>query len=59
MSEKTVKCPICGDPYVVLSMMAGDQSACPSCRAKARRKMFPSPISPWKQGNVKEDKNAY
>ena len=34
--EQTVKCPICGEPYVAYSNHAGDQSACPSCRAKAR-----------------------
>lgn len=37
MSEQTVKCPICGKPYVVQMFYAGDQSACPSCRAIARR----------------------
>lgn len=34
--EQTVKCPICGDPYVFYSHYAGDQSACGKCRAKAR-----------------------
>lgn len=38
MSEQTVKCPICGEPYVFYSHYAGDQSACPGCRAKARRR---------------------
>jgi len=37
--EQTVKCPICGEPYVVISYMVGDQSACPKCREKARKKM--------------------
>lgn len=37
MMEQTIKCPICGKPYVVYSMYAGDQSACPACRAEARR----------------------
>ena len=36
MSEQTVKCPICGEPYVVYAFKAGDQSACPECRSKAR-----------------------
>ena len=36
--EQTVKCRICGEPYVVYSHYAGDQSACPDCRAKARGK---------------------
>jgi len=36
MEEKTVKCPICGEPYVVLPYYVGDQSACPKCRDKAR-----------------------
>lgn len=36
MTEQTIKCPICGDPFVFHSHYAGDQSACPKCRAKAR-----------------------
>lgn len=35
--ETTIKCPICGRPYVVYSHYAGDQSACPACRAEARK----------------------
>lgn len=38
MLEQTVKCPICGDPYKTYAHMAGDQSACPQCIAKAREK---------------------
>lgn len=38
MAETTVKCRTCGDPYVFYNMYAGDQSACPTCRAKARAK---------------------
>lgn len=38
MSEQTVKCPICGKPYVIYSMYAGDQSACQECRDNARPK---------------------
>lgn len=38
MSEQTVKCPICARPYVVYMHYAGDQSACPSCRQKARER---------------------
>ena len=34
--EQTVKCPICGEPYVFYPFFAGDQSACPSCVARAR-----------------------
>jgi hypothetical protein len=34
--EKTIKCPICGEPYVFYAFYAGDQSACPDCRNKAR-----------------------
>lgn len=37
MSDQTVKCPICSQPYTVYMFSAGDQSACPSCRAKARQ----------------------
>ena len=36
MTEKTIKCPICGEPYVVYSHYAGDQSACAACRRRAR-----------------------
>lgn len=36
MSETTIKCPICGNPYVVVDMYVGDQSACPRCRSRAR-----------------------
>lgn len=36
MTEQTVKCPVCGDPYVVYSHFAGDQSACGKCKSKAR-----------------------
>jgi len=38
MSEQTVKCPICGNPYKVYTHFAGDQSACPKCRAEATPK---------------------
>jgi endogenous inhibitor of DNA gyrase (YacG/DUF329 family) len=34
----TIRCPICGEPYVFYSYYAGDQSACPECRRKAREK---------------------
>ncbi len=37
--EQTVKCPICGEPYVFYAFYAGDQSACPSCRQRARDNM--------------------
>jgi hypothetical protein len=36
MTSWTLKCPVCGDPYTVYDMYAGDQSACPACRSKAR-----------------------
>ena len=35
MSERTVKCPICGRPYKVYAYYVGDQSACWKCRRKA------------------------
>ncbi len=38
MNEKTVKCPICGEPYKIYGMFVGDQSACPECVKKAERK---------------------
>ena len=42
MSPQTVKCPICGEPYLFYSHYAGDQSACPPCRQKAARKLYPT-----------------
>lgn len=39
MNEKTVKCPICGEPYKIYSGLADDQSACPAFRAKAEKNM--------------------
>lgn len=36
--EQTIKCPICGEPYTVYMYYAGDQSACPECRKKAKEK---------------------
>ena len=41
--DQTVKCPICGRPYKVMMFYAGDQSACPSCRAEADRNMTKTP----------------
>lgn len=38
MMERTVKCPICGEPYKLMPFYAGDQTACPNCVAKAARK---------------------
>lgn len=35
MNEKTVKCPICGEPYKVYPFYVGDQSACSKCVNKA------------------------
>ncbi len=32
---KTIKCPVCGEPYKFYAFKAGDQSACPECVAKA------------------------
>ena len=40
MIEKTVKCPICGEPYKVWAYYAGDQSACPKCRAQAEKNTY-------------------
>lgn len=36
--EQTIKCPICGEPYVFYPFSAADQSACPECCKKAREK---------------------
>lgn len=37
--ERTVKCPICGEPYKTMPFYSGDQSACPKCRKKAEENM--------------------
>lgn len=37
MMEKTVKCSICGKPYVFMPYYDSDQSACPKCRLEARK----------------------
>ena len=49
MTEQTVKCPICGEPYVFYAYYAGDQSACPKCIAKTRR------LGRWTAGKVNEN----
>ena len=36
-TEQTVKCPICSEPYVFYAYSAADQTACPTCVAKARK----------------------
>lgn len=36
----TIKCPICGRPYKWFAHFAGDQSACPACRAEAEQSVF-------------------
>jgi len=36
LTERTLKCPICGNPYVVYAYYVGDQSACDECKSKAR-----------------------
>ncbi|MBP7966649.1 hypothetical protein KAZ66_00015 [Candidatus Woesebacteria bacterium] len=37
--ERTIKCPICNEPYKFYSHSAADQSACHDCVAKAEAKM--------------------
>lgn len=39
MGPKTIKCPICGQPYHFYSHYAGDQSACNDCRVKAKEQL--------------------
>lgn len=39
MWERTVACPICGEPYKVFAMTVADQSACPDCVRKANAKL--------------------
>lgn len=43
---KTVKCPICGKPYVFMPFYAGDQSACPACVREAEKNTFGKPRIP-------------
>lgn len=35
LSEQTVKCPLCSNPYKTYAFYAGDQSACSKCVKKA------------------------
>ena len=37
--ERTIKCPICSEPYKFYSHSAADQSACPDCVRKAEAKI--------------------
>ncbi|KKM63405.1 hypothetical protein LCGC14_1511770 [marine sediment metagenome] len=47
MTEQTVSCPICGEPYVFYAYKVGDQSACPECRQKVRsNEWVPYPKEP-------------
>ncbi len=46
--EKTIKCNICGKPYVFHPYYAGDQSACPKCSEEARKDL-PKPPQDWKR----------
>ncbi len=57
MTEQTVKCPICGRPYVIYPCYSGDQSACPKCRAEALRfndgaitDFIRTGLMPWRTG---------
>ena len=42
--EKTVKCPICGEPYVFMPFYSGDLLACPKYKEKARKIL----LSKWR-----------
>ena len=37
--ERTVKCPICSEPYKIYSYTTADQSACSDCIRKAEKKI--------------------
>ena len=39
MTNRTIKCGICGDPYKVYAFTTADQSACPQCVRKAEEKV--------------------
>ena len=34
---KTIKCPICGKPYIFYPFFEGDQSVCPECSDEAKK----------------------
>ena len=38
---KVVKCPMCGKPYVVSTLIDVQQDVCPSCLAEAKRNTYP------------------
>jgi len=42
MQEFTAQCKICGKPYKYYPYYAGDQSACPDCRKRAKENMKPN-----------------
>jgi hypothetical protein len=48
MMQQTLKCKICGEPYIFYAHSAADQSACPKCVAKAKKnyKWIPSDRTP-------------
>ena len=37
MSEKVMKCRLCGQLYEFCAFMVGDQTVCGDCRAEAKR----------------------
>ena len=53
-SGQTMKCKFCGKLYVFYSYYAGDQSACPSCVAEARKNVGKSE-GDWKKNPYKTD----
>lgn len=50
--KQMVKCDICGKPYVSYSHYAGDQSACPECRAEARMSSDANKEPPWRTTQI-------
>lgn len=50
--ERTVKCPVCGEPYKFYSYSAADQSACRDCVRKTEVKMRNKNIS---SGDFRDD----
>lgn len=57
MQEQTVKCPICGTPYLFYPHYAGDQSACPRCREKAKENIVKPDSNKWTSPNRPTDKD--
>lgn len=55
MLEKIIKCPVCGKPYEVYPMYAGDQSSCPECRKTAKMQVNGRLLTDKERAEVRSD----